>query len=313
MFKQLLPFFSSKGNNAKLTILIYHRVLEKPDPYREGEVTAEEFDWHMREVAKNFQVIKLGDAVKNLKNGELPAGALCITFDDGYADNFTVALPILKKWNLPATFFISTSFLDGGCMWNDVVIDSVSNTREQNLDLSMHELGYYSLATPEQRMMTISELIKKVKHLPYEARSAMIQAINEALNVKIRTDIMMSTEQIRGLHEQDMEIGAHTVTHPILTKLENQAALAEIETSKKILQDMLSSKIELFAYPNGKPIKDYNEQHVAMVKELGFEAAVSTAWGVSNRYSDLYQLPRFTPWDKTPGKFMLRLMRNYLN
>jgi hypothetical protein len=68
--------------------------------------------------------------------------------------------------------------------------------------------------------------------------------------------------------------------------------------------------VRLFAYPNGKPGRDYSREHVDMVRELGFEAAVSTAWGVGHAASDPYQLPRFTPWDKTPGRFALRLLHN---
>jgi 2-methylisocitrate lyase-like PEP mutase family enzyme len=73
----------------------------------------------------------------------------------------------------------------------------------------------------------------------------------------------------------------------------------------------LGRRIDLFAYPNGRPGRDYAPEHAKLVRELGFKAAVSTSWGAARSGHDLYQLPRFTPWDKTPLRFVLRLFRNY--
>jgi peptidoglycan/xylan/chitin deacetylase (PgdA/CDA1 family) len=181
------------------------------------------------------------------------------------------------------------------------------------LDLTQHDLGSYALSTLEERKSAIGELLKKTKHLPYERRLAITQTINKNLGVEINKDIMLTTGQVRGLYENGMEIGAHTDTHPILTKVENDIAFAEIEKSKNVLENMLGSKVNLFAYPNGKPNQDYNQQHVSMVRDFGFDAAVSTEWGVSSKNSDLYQLPRFTPWDKTQARFMIRLLKNYFH
>jgi peptidoglycan/xylan/chitin deacetylase (PgdA/CDA1 family) len=121
---------------------------------------------------------------------------------------------------------------------------------------------------------------------------------------------MMTAEQVRNLHESDMSVGAHTVSHPILAKLDPDRARAEMRDSKARLEAITGAPVTLFAYPNGKPGRDYRQEHVGMVRKLGFEAAVSTAWGIAHAASDPFQLPRFTPWDRTPGKFLLRLFRN---
>ena len=107
----------------RLSILIYHRVLARPDPLFPYEVDAKRFGQHLNLLKRFFTVIPLHDAVHLLARGKLPARAACITFDDGYADNAQVALPILQKHGMCATFFIATGFLDGGQMWNDKVID----------------------------------------------------------------------------------------------------------------------------------------------------------------------------------------------
>jgi len=110
-----------------------------------------------------------------------------------------------------------------------------------------------------------------------------------------------------------MEIGAHTVTHPILRNTAPDTARREIVESGRRLAEIVGQPVRLFAYPNGKPGVDYGSEHVQMVRDGGFAAAVSTGWGVATEKSDRFQLPRFTPWDRTPGRFALRLIRNMRN
>ena len=117
-------------------------------------------------------------------------------------------------------------------------------------------------------------------------------------------------EQVRQLHQAGMEIGGHTVNHPIIARLPAPAARQEIADGKAALEAMIGAPVRLFAYPNGKPGQDYQAEHVAMVKQLGFDAAVSTSWGAARAGSDLFQLPRFTPWDRDQLRFTLRMMKN---
>lgn len=106
-----------------------------------------------------------------------------------------------------------------------------------------------------------------------------------------------------------MRIGGHTINHLILSKLDTQQAREELHGGKQVLEEIVGDRITLFAYSNGKPGQDYQQEHVDMVKEVGFDVAVSTAWGVASEKSDLYQLPRFTPWDNNISKYLLRLAR----
>ena len=124
---------------------------------------------------------------------------------------------------------------------------------------------------------------------------------------------MMREEQVRELHGAGMEIGAHTVTHPILLNAAPDSARREIIESGRRLQEIIRAPIRTFAYPNGKPGQDYGPEHAQMVRDAGYVAAVSTGWGAATAHSDRFQLPRFTPWDRTPGRFMLRMIRNMRN
>jgi peptidoglycan/xylan/chitin deacetylase (PgdA/CDA1 family) len=293
-----------------LSILIYHRVLSEPDALFPGEVDAVTFNQQMRLISSCLQVMPLRDAVKRLREGKLPARAACITFDDGYADNAEVALPILNRYNVPATFFVATGFLNGGRMWNDTVIESVRSAPGGFLELSEVGLGRHQISTTAERQRAISTLLGKLKYLPLETRNSQVEKICSTLSATLPTDLMMTSDQVRALHNAGMEIGGHTVSHPILARLDHATARSEIANGKEALEHIVGAPVRLFAYPNGKPGQDYLPEHVEMVREIGFDATVSTAWGAANAGSDLHQLPRFTPWDKGPGKFMLRLARN---
>jgi peptidoglycan/xylan/chitin deacetylase (PgdA/CDA1 family) len=121
----LFNALSPGADRARLSILIFHRVLPKADPLFPDEVDAERFDHICAWVRQWFNVLPLPDAARRLREGSLPPRALAITFDDGYADNFDVALPILQRHGLVASFFVATGFIDGGRMWNDTLIESV--------------------------------------------------------------------------------------------------------------------------------------------------------------------------------------------
>jgi peptidoglycan/xylan/chitin deacetylase (PgdA/CDA1 family) len=108
-----------------------------------------------------------------------------------------------------------------------------------------------------------------------------------------------------------MQIGAHTMFHPILARLTDSQARHEIGGSKDFLEQLLGERVGLFAYPNGKPGEDYTAQNVETVRSLGFDAAFSTQWGASSTGDDVFQIRRFTPWDQTNWRFGLRMLHNF--
>ncbi len=307
---RLLRLSSPGGRRGRLTILIYHRVHSQTDPLFPEEVNAAEFDRQIAALSNCFNVLPLDEAVACLKKNALPRAAAAIAFDDGYADNYEIALPILRRYEVPATFFISTGFLDGGRMWNDTVIEVLRRARGDVLDLDSLGLGMHDLFTPLSRGRSALSLLGKLKHLDFAGRAQMVENIAQQVGATLPCDLMMTSGQVRELHAAGMGIGAHTVHHPILARLDPAQARAEIADGRARLQEIIRAPVTLFAYPNGKPRQDYTVEHVEMVKGLGFRAAFSTAWGVAHSASDFYQLPRFTPWDKTPARFVLRLLQN---
>ena len=299
---------------AELSILIYHRVLARPDPLFPGEVDRALFERQLRLLKRFYTVLPLPVALQRLQDGSLPQRAACITFDDGYADNAEHALPLLQQYGLHATFFIATGYLNGGQMWNDRVIDAVREAPGATLDLRDLGLDCLPLASLAQRRAAIEHVLGKLKYLPFEQRQRLAVDIRRRAGGAMRTmaPAMLTTFQLQRLHAAGMGIGAHTVSHPILAALSDRAARNDIANGKRELEQLLQAPVTLFAYPNGKAGRDYGPAHVAIVKSLGFTAALATDWGVARPGAglDLFQLPRFTPWDRGRLAFLWRLRQN---
>ncbi|ADJ28628.1 polysaccharide deacetylase family protein [Nitrosococcus watsonii] len=311
--RPLASLLAPGGKRARLSVLIYHRVLAAPDALLPGEPDAMRFRWQMELLARYFNPLPLSEAVRRLREETLPPRAVSVTFDDGYADNMEIALPILQQVGVPATFFIATGYLDGGWMWNDKIIETLRRMPNGDLDLTDMGLDVYSLVNTADRLAAIEQILAWLKYLPGEERERRTQALTQHCHESFPRSLMMTSIQVRQLRQAGMEIGAHTHSHPILASLEQASAEQEIATSKARLEDLLGEPVRLFAYPNGKPGKDYLQEHVGITQNLNFEAAVSTAWGVASSRSDPWQLPRFTPWDRTPSRFMVRLLWNSCN
>lgn len=277
----------------RLSILIYHRVLARPDPLLPSLPDARCFDRQMALLKRWFRILPLDQAVRRLRDDTLPPRAACITFDDGYADNAELALPVLRRHGLHATFFIASGYLDGGRMWNDDVIAHVRRSAE---------------GTPAQRRAAIDALLRQFKYLPFNERLAAVAALQPPRG----EDLMMRSDQVRTLLGAGMAIGAHTHRHPILAAMPDRHAAADIAEGKAALEAITQAPVTLFAYPNGKPGVDYTRRHVDMVAAMGFEAAVSTTAGAAYPGSDVLQLPRFTPWERDRPRFLLRLLESRL-
>lgn len=310
IIRSLASALSPGAKQGNLTVLIFHRVLAQPDPLFPEVPDARRFHELMAWVRRWFRVLPLDVAAQHLVNRSLPARALSITFDDGYADNISQALPVLQYYGMPATFFVSSGYMDRGCMWNDAVIEAVRCTHHMQLNLHGCSLGSFSLRSTEQRRLAIDSLLAQIKYQKPEQRLQSVAQVVDASQVAVPTNLMMRSDQLQLLRNHGMQIGAHTVTHPILEKLTDPQCQWEITQGKRMLEVLLGEPVKLFAYPNGKPGVDYSARHVAMVRAAGFSAAVSTASGVAVAACDPLQLPRYTPSGENGWGCGLRMLRN---
>jgi peptidoglycan/xylan/chitin deacetylase (PgdA/CDA1 family) len=293
---------------SKLQILIYHRVLDQVDSLRPGEMTAELFDLQMQTVARYFNPLSLKDGLSQLEAGTLPPRAVAITFDDGYKDNLTTATPILNKYKLQATVFVATGFLNGGIMWNDAIVELIRQC-DDVLDLSPYNLGCLKTKSVSQKLSTIKYLIQTLKYCEPVLRDDMLDKIKSVVGIELPNNLMLTVSEVQKLSLAGIEIGAHTVNHPILSKLALRDAETEIIQSKLYLEGLLGKSVRYFAYPNGNPGIDYQLSHRNILRKTGFEAAFSTWWAAATNQMDKYQLPRFTPWDQSSLKFRLRMLQ----
>lgn len=311
LYRAVGAVLSPRGAKARLSILIYHRVLAEPDSLFPTESTAESFDAQLAVLKQVFNILPLDEAVARLKTASLPTRAACITFDDGYADNATIALPILQRHGLHATFFIATAYLNGGRMFNDTVIHAIRHSQHERIDLSKLGLGEHAVDTAEAKRHAIDAILRQLKYFPLGQREDAAEELARlATDLPAPADLMMDTAQLKALADAGMGIGGHTARHPILAKLDPAAAAREIGAGKECLEAWLGKKITLFAYPNGKPGQDYLPEQADIVRQLGFDAAVSTQWGAARAGGDVFQLPRFTPYTADIRKFTPMLLRN---
>ena len=298
------------ASRGRLSVMIFHRVLAAADPLLPSEPTAAQFEALLKHLGSRFSVLPLIQAVRRLYDDTLPAGSLAITFDDGYADNLSVAAPILHRVGMPATVFVATAYLDGGCMFNDRVREAVRATPLDRLDLTAEGLGVHSLASIEDRRAAVEAIIGAIKYVPAPDRDAKAQSVVDAARVRVRSDLMLERRALPKLFDFGLDVGAHTVRHPILANTTPTDAWREISDSKRDLEALTGRPVPLFAYPNGVPGKDYMPDHVRMVREAGFDAACTTSAGAASAADDRFQLPRFTPWSRRPTRFDLQMLRN---
>jgi peptidoglycan/xylan/chitin deacetylase (PgdA/CDA1 family) len=283
---------SPSGRRGRLAVFCFHQVLESYDAYRPGEPTVEEFASDVELIASFFNVLPFGEAATMLAENRLPKRAACITFDDGYSNNHTLAAPILEAAGVPATFFIAGGAIDAGVMWNDLVIEAIAS-----------RAGHVSAVSSE---------LAELKYRPIEERWEIAE---QRFGSEVGGDLprlMMTRQMVHDLSRRGFEIGGHTINHPILKGLPDDEARNEIRACRNWIQSVTGSAASSFAYPNGRSGIDFDERHVQMVADAGFEAAASTDWNISTTKTSKYRVPRVGPWWRQGRSFESGLLRSYL-
>lgn len=299
----------SGGAQAALPILMYHRVLPTHDPLQADTHTARTMDTQFRTLARWFKVLPLDEAAALLAEGRLPPRAVSITFDDGYRDNHDIALPLLQRHGLTATFYVSSGFLNGGTMFHDVMVETIRHAPTGRLDLGLPDAAPVTLGDVHSRILALEALVRQVKYLDPVQREALSERLLATLGAHAPRHLMMDDEQVRNLTRAGMSVGGHTTQHLILARLDEATAWEEIRSNADALSSLTGQRLTSFAYPNGKPGLDYNPPHVEMVRRAGFLNAVSTRSGVGTRGAPRFELPRFVLNETTTAGILMRMLR----
>ena len=274
-----------------LTVVNYHRI---DDPYKEGfdsfkpnvSATPEDFSRQLAYLAKWFNVVSLKDIVEWLDGRkDLPPYAALITFDDGYLDNYTSALPLLRKHNFPALIFLTTGHIGTNApFYWDMAAYCFMHT--QNDHLTFPDGRVESWSNQAELDQVSNNLIEFMKTLPEAEKLRYVQNLPVLLGVSIPAGffkrLMMDWDQVREMQKGGIEFGAHTVRHPILTRIPLEEVREEVVGSKARIEEELGVPVLGFAYPNGQAA-DLNESIERIVAESGIRAAFTLLNGPSSQ------------------------------
>lgn len=292
--KQILAgTYGLRGTEPGLSVLMYHRVSH--DALL--SVPPDVFEEQMALLARDFEPISLRSAVERLGRGDSCNGCVCVTFDDGFQDNWITAYPILDKYRIPATVFVACDALTHGTLWFYAFDNAVFGAAAGEADLTAFGLGVHAWQDAAGKMDAVGRVHARMKQLGHAELLSIVQAVAGAAG---GGRIMMTPEECRALAASGLvDIGAHTVSHPILTGLGDDDLLHEIMDGKSMLESMIGQEVALFSYPNGTA-RDFDDRVVDVVRRAGFGAAVTTIPGLNRAGANPFTLRRF---DVTPGVY----------
>ena len=306
------------ATSSQIIVLMYHRIDNTDtDPWGIC-VSPENFEKQIQFLKNNFNVINTDEVIKHVNTVMNAENAICITFDDGYADNYIQAKPILEKYNCAATFFISTVFLNQTkpFWWDELelifltsqklpgylLLQIAGNIYEFTLDenkliyekLCQHKKWKWYEAPLTDRCDVFIDIWGKLRPLQYEDIEMQLDKIREWSGYNYECRFPMNKQQLSELSKNNLfTIGLHTHSHPDLQSKEKQIQIEEIKSCKKILSSEYGVKGNYLAYPYGR----YNADTIELVKSLGFDACFTTEQNIININSDKYRLGRYQVFD----------------
>src|SRR5215470_13398730 len=284
------PFRWASGGQA--LILTYHRFSE-----REGgaPISARAFAEQVKYLAAHYTLVPLSRLAECLHKREAPPRPAAITIDDGYRDAYEIAFPILRKHCAPATVFVVTEFVEGTTwLWTDKARYLTEAALPQAFEFKVGGGKLTLKLTGENSRETAAHAINaRLKLLPEEARDAAIERLAFSLGVRLPMRPpaeygAIDWRQAREMADAGIEIGSHTLTHPILTGLGGARLREEVARSRDRIQYAIGRKVETFCYPNG----DYDLRTRLEVARAGYKLAVTTEVGLNNGRNDPLALRR---------------------
>lgn len=285
-------------------ILYFHRVLDDKDPFYPGDITSKEFDKLLSCLSKIFTF----ESIELLREPSSPGKPkIGITFDDGYKDNLTNALPILRKYGAPATVFVATAGIQNGYLWNDLINYAAKNANQSKL-----EALFGNVVSDEMRVELSNQSNASLKYASPSQRDFFVKSTLEQWGVEEEfcPRVMMTEEELKELSQDPLiTIGAHTHDHTILTTLGDIDCSKQIKKNKFILEKIIGKKVNVFAYPNGRRVQDYSSYHKDIIKGAGFTSAFTTMDGGVDSKVDPFEQPRFLPFRKSPSLMALSAMK----
>ena len=287
-------------NRDQFFILPYHSVVEHPNGFF-PENSLSSFKKQMAHLAKHYRVIDFETLMDRIQKGRSLHRCVVITFDDGFLDNYKLAGPVLKKYNLPATVFLTTDFINNQTIpWFIKFRFAFMTTEKENIRMQDGELVLnFPLTTSQEKFSASNRFMAHLRGLTDPVRAHWLDSIFDELGIhdfSCLENMMLNWDQIREMSKQGFSFGAHTVSHPVLSQLDVERATQEIADSKKIIESYLDKTVISFAYPFGK-LDDFSIELTQVLETLGFRCAVTTENDANNRNTNPFLLNRDMPWE----------------
>ncbi len=283
-------------DRGKILILLYHRVRNPEDGY-EAAVSPARFEEQLGFLRERFQVVSLTQALEMKKKSEKSVKPLAvITFDDGYRDNWEAAYPILKRYSLPATFFLAAGSIGNEApMWTSRVEALFRETPRQTLTLeTLSSPRTFELGSREERMKVCYEVKNEMKNVPDNRRQVILEELEEkasdpSLRLEEIHSEMLSWDEVRRLAEDPLvEIGSHSMSHRMLANLPPPEILSELEESKRKIESEIGREIRFLSYPGNS----YNEKVQELAQRAGYQAALAVGRSVTSFQENDFSLKR---------------------
>ncbi|MFO0587784.1 MAG: polysaccharide deacetylase family protein [Polyangiaceae bacterium] len=291
-------------------VFMFHSVAEEPSPFRLS-VSRASFEAFCATLAEGYDVLPLAELEDRRRAGSLPASAVAITFDDGYADNHDVAWPVLRQYGLPATVFVTTGAVAGAKpLWFHRVAHIFETAQPEELPVIVGPWTF-TLDTDGERENTVGRVSADLKKMPAGRREELIAELAAAFKISDFSPLareMLTWEQLRAMDAGGFSVEAHTVTHPILGAESIDVATREIAESREVLSSELRRPVNLFAYPNGKS-EDMTPAVVEAVERAGFRAAFTAEFGAVTAKNDPFKVPRVTTYADAASAQRLQIER----
>ncbi len=280
--------------DTPIIILVYHRVTDLSSDPEMLAVAPDNFRRQVEFLKQHFSIVRFEEKWPNLKEP-----SVAITFDDGYADNVLEALPILEEAGVPATFFISTGRVGTeNEFWWHRLEGFLLQDKEYPSGFTLNDIHHgrtWNIETLQQRRELYNSLNALMQRIGPDRREDWLDQLKKwsgAEDVDLNIHRTMTHDEIKRLAASPWTtIGAHTVTHPVLSALTEEQQRSEIITSKQDLGKITGMEIATFSYPFGRK-QDYNQTSTRLCRQAGFIKAASNFPGQVHRWTDLFQLPR---------------------
>jgi peptidoglycan/xylan/chitin deacetylase (PgdA/CDA1 family) len=297
-FLDAYAFFRGRITESQVAIITYHRVGPKNNNWSLEPTSPHLFKQEMEYFLRNYEIIALDKLVQYIREKKyLPKKAIVFTFDDGYLDNYLYAYPFFKEYHIPATIFLATGHIGSNTLfWWDKIGYILHHMKMSQLNLD--GLGNFSVGSDRDIPRVQSEIAGALKLVSDERKCFLMNRLSEISGIDVppaaAKGLILSWDKIKEMSNNRIDFGAHSVNHPILTNMPLTQAKWEITQSKKDIENVLNKYVSAFSYPNG----DFNSELVSVVKESGFNCAVSFTPGKFASLKDnIYALNRFTSRD----------------